>query len=111
MSFGLFVVLSGRVSLDFGVDSGFARSYGPPGALVGLPATLTKRNYSMTATVVEDSVLGFWSTQALQKLLHEHPDYCRELVGILGERMAENQKIARALVAKEPQPLQRSHVV
>ena len=26
---GLFVVLSGRVSLDFGVDAALARSYGP----------------------------------------------------------------------------------
>jgi CRP-like cAMP-binding protein len=65
----------------------------------------------MTATVIEDSVLGFWSTQALRKLLREHPDYCRELLSILGERMAQNQKIAQALVSKEPQRLKQSHVV
>lgn len=34
---GMFVVLSGKVSLGFGVDSAFDRSYGP-GALLGLAA-------------------------------------------------------------------------
>ncbi len=55
---GIFIVLSGRVILDFGVDASTAinRSYGP-GALVGLPAALTRRNYSMTATVAQDSEL------------------------------------------------------
>jgi len=57
---GIFLVFSGKVSLDFGVDSPLARTYGP-GALVGLPATVTGRNYSMTATVTEDAELGFWS--------------------------------------------------
>jgi hypothetical protein len=35
----MFVVLSGKVSLDLGVDSVLGRIYGP-GALVGLPSTL-----------------------------------------------------------------------
>jgi CRP-like cAMP-binding protein len=47
---GMFIVLSGRVSLDLGVDSAFSHTCGE-GALVGLPSTLTQRNYSMTATV------------------------------------------------------------
>ena len=60
---GMFVVLSGKVSLGFGDNSDFDRSYGP-GALVGLPSTLTQRNYCMTATVTEDAELGFWSLSA-----------------------------------------------
>jgi len=55
---GMFVVLSGKVSLDLGVDSALCRTYGP-GALVGLPSTLTRNNYSMTATVTEDAELVF----------------------------------------------------
>jgi CRP-like cAMP-binding protein len=57
---GMFVVLSGKVSVGFGDNSAFDRSYGP-GALVGLPSTLTGRNYCMTATVTEDAELAFWS--------------------------------------------------
>jgi CRP-like cAMP-binding protein len=108
--FGMFVVLAGKVSLDFGVDSPFARSYGP-GALVGLPATLTRRDYSMTATVTDDAELGFCSFDALESLLRERPGLCKQLLVVLGERMAENQQMARALLTKDQQPEQHSVVV
>ena len=73
---GTYVVLSGKVSLDLGVDTAFARSYGS-GALLGLPATLTKRDYSMTATVTEDAEVGFCSTRALDLLLQKRPELCQ----------------------------------
>jgi hypothetical protein len=43
----MFLIFSGTVSLDFGVDSsaGLANTYAPR-ALVGLPATLTGRDYN-----------------------------------------------------------------
>jgi len=89
---GMFVVLSGRVSLGFGDNSAFDRSYGP-GALVGLPSTLNRRNYCMAATVTEDAKLDFWSPEALDSLLHNRPDLCQQLLAILGERMAENYEL------------------
>jgi CRP-like cAMP-binding protein len=81
-AFGLFVVFSGNVSLGFGVESALTRSYGP-GALVGLPATLTGRSYCMTATVTEDA------------------DLCRQLLTVLGERMAENSEMQKALLNRD----------
>ena len=104
---GIFVIVRGKVSLDFGVDSAFARVYGP-GALVGLPATLTRRNYTMTATVTEDAELVFWSLRELDTLLQERPDFCRQLLEILGERMAENQKMMKALLSKDQLPLEQA---
>ena len=71
-AFGVLLVLSGRVSLDAGIDKVPARSYGA-GALVGLPATLTKANYSMTAPVTEDAELGFLSPQTLDSLMQDDP--------------------------------------
>ena len=46
-AFGMFLIFSGTASLDFGVDSsaGLANTYAP-GALVGLPATLTGSDYN-----------------------------------------------------------------
>lgn len=96
---GMFVVLSGKVSLGFGDDSAFDRSYGP-GALVGLPSTLTRRNYCMTATVTEDAELGFWSPEALDSLLHNRPDRCQQLLVMLGEKMAENNELEEASLRK-----------
>ena len=104
---GMFVIVRGKVSLDFGVDSAFALVYGP-GALVGLPATLTRRNYAMNATVTEDAELVFWSVRDLDSLLQKRPDFCRQLLEILGERMAENQKMMKALLSKEQLPLEQS---
>ena len=106
----MFIVLSGNVSLDFGVDSALGRSYGP-GALVGLPATLTGRNYTMTATVVENAELVVWTREALETLLRNRPDLRQQLLTILGERLAENQKLAKALLARDEQPEQKLNVV
>ena len=109
-SHGMYIILDGKVSLDFGVDSSIARGYGR-GALVGLPATLSKRTYSMTATVTEDAVLGYWSRNALECLLRERPQYYRELLEILGERLAENQKLMKAQLSGDEQPVLESQVV
>lgn len=57
---GMFLVLGGKVTLDYGADSVCSRSFGL-GALVGLPSTLTSNDYRMTATVTEDADLSFWS--------------------------------------------------
>jgi CRP-like cAMP-binding protein len=65
---------------------------------VGLPATLTKRNYSMTATVGQNAELGFWPSEALQLLLRQRPELCQQLLAVLGERMSENQQVAKALL-------------
>ena len=97
---GMFVVLSGKVSLDLGVDSASVVTYGP-GALIGLPSTLTRLNYSMTATVTEDAELGFWSPDALDSLL---PDLCQPLQAILGKKIAENHEVERALLTRDKQP-------
>jgi CRP-like cAMP-binding protein len=108
-AFGLFVVLSGKVSLDFGVDSPLARFYGP-GALLGLPATITRANYSMTATVTEDAELGFLTSTVLDSLLRERPDLCQPLLAILAERVIENNELQKALFKGDKQPPRRSMV-
>jgi CRP-like cAMP-binding protein len=109
---GMFIVLSGQIDLDFGVDGSVAmnQTYGP-GALVGLPATLTSRNYSMTATVAQDAELGFWSAEALDALLMKHPDLCRQLLGVLGERISETLQVAKAFPKKRSQARKHSNAV
>jgi CRP-like cAMP-binding protein len=104
-AFGMFLILRGTVSLDFGVDgaAAFARAYGP-GALVGLPATLTKRNYSMTATVTDDAELGFLTTQVLESLLRQHAELCQQLLTILSAKISHTEQVTKALLRKEKLP-------
>jgi CRP-like cAMP-binding protein len=47
----------------------------------------------MTATVMEDAELVHWSPDAMNSLLRKRPDFCQQLLTVLGERMAENQKV------------------
>lgn len=102
MAFGMFVVFSGAVRLDFGVDCPLSRSYGP-GALLGLPATITKRKYTMTATVTEDAEVGLWTPGALNTLLLQHPELCEQVLVLLCQRMAENHEVMKALQDKQPE--------
>ena len=98
----MFVVFTGRVRLDFGVDCLLSRSYGP-GALLGVPATISKSNYMMTATVTEDAEVGLWTPRALDSLLLGHPELCQQLLVLLCERMAENHEFMKALRDRHPE--------
>jgi len=104
---GVFVVLSGFVRLDFGVDCPLSRTYGS-GALLGLPATLTKSSYSMTATVAEDAEVGLWTPGALNALLVERPELCQQLLVLLCERMLDNHEIMKVLHDKHAELSLRS---
>ena len=104
-AFGTFLVLKGTVHLDFGVDGSnpLNRAYGP-GALVGLPATLTERAYSMTATVSEDAELGFLSVGELKSLLREQPELQLQLLDILAAKIAQIKQARKAMLTQESDP-------
>jgi CRP-like cAMP-binding protein len=71
---------------------------------VGLPATLTGRNYCMTATVTDDAKLGFLSVEALKSLLREQPALRLQLLDILGDKMAQVDQLRTAMQNKETVP-------
>jgi len=97
-AFGMYLIMKGGVTLDFGVDVPAAiASVCGPGALVGLPATLSRGNYSMTATVAENSELGFLTPQDLVSLLHQEPALRQHLLTILSEKVAHSEQVAKAL--------------
>lgn len=102
-AFGVFLVFSGKVSLDPEIPQTPVRHYGA-GALVGVPATLTRHNYAMTATVIEDAELGFLPPQVLDPLMKSNPEFCQELLKLLSERMLEIQQLHKALLQKENNP-------
>ncbi len=87
-AFGVFLVLTGSVMLDFGT-SGSRTLTSPcgPGALIGLPATLSKTAYTMTATVVRDTTLGFLSTKRFLALLQDYPHLSLEVLKVLSAKI------------------------
>jgi CRP-like cAMP-binding protein len=104
-AFGMFLVIRGTVSLDFGVDAPTAlANVCGPGALVGLPATLSRANYSMTATVTENAELGFLSPEALVCLLRKQPELRQHLLTILSAKAAHSEQVAKALRRNERLP-------
>jgi CRP-like cAMP-binding protein len=104
-AFGMFLVLRGMVGLDFGVDvsAGLSGLCGP-GTLVGLPATITRGNYAMKATVTDDAELGFLTTQTLESLLREKPELCQLMLGVLSEKLAHAEQVTKAMRRRERPP-------
>ena len=104
-AFGMFLVIRGTVSLDFGVDASTAlANVCYPGTLVGLPATLSRTNYSMTATVTEDAQLGFLTPRDLVSLLHQQPELRQHLLTILSAKVAHTEEVTKALRQNEKLP-------
>ena len=105
-AFGTFLVIKGTVYLDFGVDGSnpLNKAYGP-GAFIGLPATLTGRTYTMTATVTADAELGFLSVKELQSLLREQPALQLQLLDILSAKLAQVDQAKKAMLIKETDTL------
>jgi CRP-like cAMP-binding protein len=98
-AFGLFVVFSGRVILDFGVDGPAALTITcSRGSLVGLPACLVRGRYQMTATVTNDAVLGFLTTGEFLSLLRTHPELYPQLLGILSDRLEQADRVQKNLM-------------
>lgn len=103
-AFGIFVVLSGQVMLDFGVRRLKNQCYGP-GALLGLPATLTRQPYCMTAIVTEDAEVGFMPYEEVDSLLRECNDVRQQVLNLLGETLSESRQVAKALLSESSRKL------
>ena len=109
-SFGTFLVVSGEIGVDYEEGILARRNYGP-GALIGLPATLTKGNYSMTATVIESGEFGFLSSAALDSLIRGNPALSQQLLALLIEKALEMDRLKRAMLERSPPLASESNIV
>jgi CRP/FNR family transcriptional regulator len=71
-----------------------------PGAVLGLPANITGKPYSLTAETLQDCELGFVEREKLVKLLRKDGKLCLHAVEILGRELA----VLRNELAGSPQP-------
>lgn len=92
---GIFLISSGRVSLSV-QDAREAKDAGP-GSALGLPATIAKTKYMLTARVLDDAELAFVSREHFLQALDEQPELCLEVVQLLG---SELQSTKRAILSR-----------
>jgi CRP-like cAMP-binding protein len=87
---GVYLIRSGRVSLALDCPT---RLYPPrilgPGAIVGLPATVSGNPYSLTAKVVDDSELAFVSRAAVLECLQDNPLLCFQVMDMLSGEISD----------------------
>lgn len=65
----------------------------------------------MTATVTENAELAVWTRETLHTLLRNRPDLRQQLLTVLGERVAENQRLMKAMLTRDEQPRRKLNVV
>jgi CRP-like cAMP-binding protein len=89
---GVFLILSGQVRLGLGDKSNAvpARDLGP-GAILGLPATLSDSPYSLTAEVLAQAEVVYLSRPAMLELLSTRSRVCFEVMNLLSEELAETR--------------------
>jgi len=81
---GLFLIRRGQVSLGLDCETSV---YPPrilgPGAIAGLPATVSGNPYSLTAEVVDDAELAFVPRDAVMESLQDNPILCFQVMDML----------------------------
>jgi len=99
---GIFVIKKGKVHLQLHHDSGQLaniREVGP-GGVIGLPAVLGNRPYSLTAQTQETTDTIFIARQNLLEFLRDNPSICLQLLGTLSAEVSS----MRGLMAHPKKP-------
>ena len=93
---GAFVVKRGKVRLQLEGAGGLypARILGP-GAVVGLPATVSGEPYSLTAEAAQDCELDFISRKELLALLQHNTTAALQILQILSEEIYQMRNTAK----------------
>jgi CRP-like cAMP-binding protein len=81
---GIFLLKTGSARLS--IPGALDRSVGP-GALLGVPGTLSKGVYSLSAELLEESLVLFVPAERVISLLTEHPEVGYQLVQVLSREI------------------------
>jgi len=84
---GVFLIRKGRVSLQWEDNIALYPSFTlGPGTIIGLPATLSSRAYSLAAEVTEDAELGFVTREDFLVLMKKRYEPLPRSYGSFGQR-------------------------
>lgn len=95
---GVFIVRAGRIGLYLDYESKALprRTFGP-GAIVGLPASVSGNPYSLTAEAIHESELAFVPRHALIQCLKDNPTLGFEVINMLSSEICDMRSMLKAL--------------
>lgn len=89
---GVFVVLGGKIRLTLSDNGIFYERTVSVGGVLGLPAAMCVKPYSLTAKADEPVSAAFVPYTAVKDFLRTHPDLCFEVVEILAREVREMRR-------------------
>jgi CRP-like cAMP-binding protein len=99
---GVFLVLAGKVRLTLRDNGVFYERTVSVGSVLGLPAVMCVKPYSLSAQADEPVSAAFVPATTVKDFLRTHPDLCFEVVEILAREVREmrhaTSKVAAATV-------------
>lgn len=103
---GLFLLASGAVRLSLGKNQkSITYRLARPKYILGLPATLLMRPYSLSAEVVEDAEFYFVDRALAMDYLRDHVDMCMHVLEFLSHEMVWIRHIHAAQLENSRSPL------
>jgi CRP-like cAMP-binding protein len=86
---GVFVIKSGRVRLSMETHRSVLERTAGPGSVLGLPATMSGKPYSLTAEVIEITNYIFVGVDRVRHTLVHNPELCFEVLGLLSREVQQ----------------------
>ncbi len=91
---GIYIVESGRVALIAGEAPHALRRICERGSVLGLPATMRNKPYSLTAQSLTEAELSFVEREDFVNFLKNEPTLCMEIVQVLAEEVGSLRRSA-----------------
>ena len=100
---GLFLVRKGRIALCLDCETKALpdRMLGP-GAIVGLPASVSGNPYSLTAEVIQDSELAFVPRHLVISCVKNNPILGFEVISMLSSEICDIRSVVKAKTSNLP---------
>lgn len=86
---GVFVIKSGRVRLSMETHRSVLERTAGPGCVLGLPAAMSGKPYSLTAEVIEITRYIFVDVDRVRHTLIHNPELCFEVLGLLSREVQQ----------------------
>lgn len=86
---GVFLLAKGKVRLTLAENGVQYRRVVGPGSVLGLPATMCMKPYSLTAEIIEPLEYVFVPCDIVKQFLRTRPDLCFQVVEILAREVRE----------------------